>query len=79
MFNIKYCPTWNYYPQAVSLSAAINQGLPDTCEIEEGKTGQFEVFRSGDSFLKGGHGTFFTIEDVKEKLKGVEDAHEQSY
>ena len=79
MYLIRYCGSWNYRPQAESLSAAINNSLLDTCEIEEGKTGQFEVFRSGDSFLKGGHGTFFTIEDVKEKLKGVKDAHEQSY
>ena len=70
MYLIKYCGAWNYRPQAESLSAAINNSLPDTCEIREGETGQFELFRSGESFMKAGHGKFFTIEDVKEKLAG---------
>ena len=70
MYLIKYCGAWNYRPQAESLSAAINNSLPDTCEIVEGEKGQFELFRSGDSFLKTGHGKFFTIEDVKEQLEG---------
>jgi hypothetical protein len=42
--------------------------FPDTCEIEQGETGQFELFQSGVSFMKTGHGKFFVIEDVKEKL-----------
>ena len=48
--------------------------FPDTCEIEEGETGQFELFRSGESFMSAGHGKFFDIEDVKEKMveKGLE-------
>ena len=50
------------------MSAAINNTLPDTCEIEEGETGQFELFRSGESFMSAGHGKFFDIEDVKEKM-----------
>ena len=68
MWNIKYCGSWNYRPQAESLSAQINQHLPDTCAIEEGSTGQFEIFHNGESFLKGGHGIFFEFEDVKKKL-----------
>ena len=41
----------------------------ETCEIEEGETGQFEIFKSGESILsKKEHGGFFTIEDVKKKL-----------
>ena len=68
MWTIKYCGSWNYRPQATSLSAAINNTLPDTCEIEEGETGQFELFRSGESFMSAGHGKFFDIEDVKEKM-----------
>ena len=74
MWTIKYCGSWNYRPQAESLSAAINNTLPDTCEIEEGETGQFELFRSGESFMSAGHGKFFDIEDVKEKMveKGLE-------
>ena len=68
MFLIKYCGQWNYRPQATSLSAAINNTLPDTCEIEEGETGQFELFMSGESFLKAGHGKFFGIEEVKQKM-----------
>ena len=56
------------------MSAAINNTLPDTCEIEEGETGQFELFLSGESFIKAGHGKFFGIEEVKEKIveKGLE-------
>ena len=50
------------------MSAAINNTLPDTCEIEEGETGQFELFMSGESFLKAGHGKFFGIEEVKHKM-----------
>ena len=74
MWTVKYCGQWNYRPQAESLSAAINNTLPDTCEIEEGETGQFELFRSGESFMSAGHGKFFDIEDVKEKMveKGLE-------
>ena len=68
MWTVKYCCRWNYRPQAESLSAAINQEFPDTCEIEEGETGQFELFMSGDTFLKAGHGKFFGIEEVKQKM-----------
>ena len=50
------------------MSAAINNSFPDTCEIEEGETGQFELFHSGESFLKAGHGKFFGIEEVKVKM-----------
>ena len=69
MFKIKYCGSWNYKPQATSLSAAINNTLPDTSEIEEGERGQFELFMSGESFLKAGHGKFFGIEDVLVELR----------
>ena len=62
MWNIKYCGSWNYRPQAESLSADINNRLLDTCEIEQGDTGQFELFRSGESFIKAGHGKFITID-----------------
>ena len=68
MWTVKYCGQWNYRPQAESLSAAINNTLADTCEIEEGETGQLELFMSGESFLKAGHGKFFGIEEVKEKM-----------
>ena len=68
MWKIKYCGSWNYKPQATSLSAAINNMFPDTSGIEEGETGQFELFRSGESFMSAGHGKFFDIEDVKRKL-----------
>ncbi len=67
MWTIKYCGSWNYRPQAESLSAQINQHFPDTCEIEEGATGQFELFRNGEPFLKN-IGRFIEFEDVKEKL-----------
>jgi len=42
--------------------------FPDTSGIEEGETGQFELFRNGESFMSAGHGKFFDLEDVKKKL-----------
>ena len=69
MWKIKYCGSWNYRPQAERLSAAINNNtLLDTCEIEEGETGQFELFFNGESFLRPSNGKFFGIEEVKEKM-----------
>ena len=50
------------------MSASINSLLPDTSGIEVGETGQFELFRNGESFMKAGHGKFFDLENVKEKL-----------
>ena len=50
------------------MSAAINSLFPDTCAIKEGERGQFELFQSGVSFMSAGHGKFFDLEDVKEKL-----------
>ena len=35
--------------------------FPDTSEIEEGEKGQFELFQSGVSFMKAGHGKFFDL------------------
>jgi hypothetical protein len=57
------------------LSAAINSLFPDTCEIEVGKIGQFELFRSGESFMskKDNRGKFFDFEDVKNKLTEMGD------
>jgi len=72
MWTIKYCGMWNYYPQAASLSAQINLHHYETCEIEEGDNGQFEIFKSGKSILsKKDYGDFFTIEDVKKKLEAM--------
>jgi|TARA_R110000744_G_scaffold308811_2_gene416839 hypothetical protein len=52
------------------LSAEINSKYYETCNIEVGDNGQFEIFKSGDSILsKKEHGDFFTIEDVKKKLE----------
>ena len=42
--------------------------FPDTCEIEEGEGGQFELFRNGESFMKKRTGKFFDLEYVKKKL-----------
>ena len=71
MFTIKYCSS--YYTQAISLSAKINSMVLDTCEIEEGKKGQFEVFRSGELFLsKEDMGRFPTKEDVDDMIKELE-------
>ena len=68
MWVIKYCSNWNYISKATSLSAAINSLFPDTCAIEEGERGQFELFQSRKSFMSAGHGKFFGLEDVKKKL-----------
>ena len=66
---IKYCGSWNYKPQAESLSAEM-KALGFNVIIHEGETGQFEIFKSGKSILsKKDHGDFFTIEDVKKKLE----------
>ena len=47
-----------------------NMGL--STSIEEGDTGQFELFESQqgewNSFLKAGHGKFITLKEVKNKL-----------
>ena len=70
MWTIKYCGVWNYRPYAESLSAEINSKYYETCEMEVGDSGQFEIFKSGKSILsKKDHGDFFTIEDVKKKLE----------
>ena len=72
MWTVKYCGSWNYRPQAESLSADINLHFPDTCEIEEGVKGQFELFRNGESFLKI-TGKFIDLSDVKAKLEEIGD------
>ena len=73
-WKIKYCGAWNYKPQAESLSAEMNEaGLSTT--IEEGSNGQFELFQSYQdewvSYMKEGHGTFFTLLDIERKLSGL--------
>ena len=73
MFNIKYCTSWNYYPQAARLSAHINNNVLDTCGIEGGKRGQFDIFRNGELFLsKEDMGRFPTKEDVDAMIKELE-------
>ena len=75
MWTIKYCGAWNYRPQAEGLSAEINSKYYETCEIEVGDNGQFEIFKSGVSILsKKEFGDFFTIEDVKKKLEETDQS-----
>ena len=72
MWIIKYCSSWNYQPQAESLSVDMNNaGLPTT--YQEGETGQFELFHDSTSYLKEGNGVpkFFTLADVERKLGGL--------
>ena len=72
MYSIKYCGQWNYRPHAESLSAKINSLLGDTCEIEEGETGQFDVFLSGKLVAsKAQLGRFVEFEDLD--IKRFED------
>ena len=77
MWKIRYCGSWNYKPQAESLSAEMEKS-GFTVIIEEGDTGQFELFKKVEnhwvSFMKGGQGEFFTLKDFEEKLgKTVQD------
>ena len=45
----------------------------DTCEIEGGEKGQFDIFRSGELFLsKEDMGRFPTKEDVDEMIEQLE-------
>ena len=47
------------------MSAHINSNVMDTCEIEGGEKGQFDIFRNGELFLsKEDMGRFPTKEDV---------------
>ena len=51
-----------------------NAGLSTT--VEAGDKGQFELFKYGkgarwNSFMKAGHGVFFTLRDVELKLSGI--------
>ena len=48
-----------------------NAGLPTT--IEEGETGQFELFHNSTPYLKEGNVVpkFFTLADVERKLGGL--------
>ena len=75
MWIIRYCGSWNYKPQAESLSVAMNNaGLTTT--YEEGEKGQFELFRKVENYegtyMKEGPGVpkFFTLADVEKKLAG---------
>ena len=74
MWIIKYCSSWNYRPQAESLSVDMNNaGLTTT--YEEGETGQFELFKDNASYMKedvrDGIPKFFTFEDVEKRLGGL--------
>ena len=68
MWTVKFWNSSVYRTQAEYISAQINLHLPDTCEIEEGQEGQFEIFHSGKLFMKAEHGNFFDFEDIKKKL-----------
>ena len=55
------------------MSAHINSNIMDTCEIEAGEKGQFDIFRSGELFLsKEDMGRFPTKEDVDDMIKELE-------
>ncbi|MCH2405053.1 MAG: hypothetical protein MK200_02515 [Nitrosopumilus sp.] len=49
----------------------------DTCEIEGGEIGQFDIFRSGELFLsKENLGRFPTKEDVDDMIEKLESFSE---
>jgi len=55
------------------LSAHINSNVMDTCEIEGGENGQFDIFRNGELFLsKEDMGRFPTKEDVDHMIEQLE-------
>jgi len=55
------------------LSAHINSNVLDTCGIEGGEKGQFDIFRNGELFLsKEDMGRFPTKEDVDAMIKELE-------
>ena len=55
------------------MSAHINSNVMDTCEIEGGENGQFDIFRSGELFLsKENLGRFPTKEDVDDMIEELE-------
>ncbi len=80
---IKYCGSWNYKPQAESLSAEMKE-FGFNVMIQEGETGQFELFKhkgtnynfnaeNWTSYMKEGEGIpkFFTLRDVEKKLSNL--------
>ena len=79
-WKIKYCSSSNYKPQAERLSAEMNE-LGFNTTIEEGNTGQFELYRlitveNSDywtSYMTGGNKVpkVFTLRDVELKLSGL--------
>ena len=74
MWIIKYCGSWNYRPQAESLSVEMNNaGL--TTRYEEGDNGQFELFKDNASYMKeddrDGIPKFFTLEHIEKRLGGL--------
>ena len=55
------------------MSAHINSNIMDTCEIEKGERGQFDIFRNGELFLsKEDMGRFPTKEDVDDMIEQLE-------
>ena len=55
------------------MSAHINSNIMDTCGIEGGEKGQFDVFRNGELFLsKEDMGRFPTKEDVDDMIEQLE-------
>jgi len=55
------------------LSAHINSNVMDTCEIEGGEKGPFDIFRNGELFLsKEDMGRFPTKEDVDHMIEQIE-------
>ena len=60
------------------MSAHINSNVMDTCEIEGGEKGQFDIFRNGELFLsKEDMGRFPTKEDVDDMIEQLESFAEE--
>ena len=69
MWTVKFWNSSVYRTQAEYISEQINLHLPDTCEIEEGSKGQFDLFHNGNIILsKAAIGRFPTIDDINYEL-----------
>ena len=70
--TIEYCTSWNYYPQASSLAAAIKSELGHTSEYIKSGGGLFEVTANGKIiFSKKETGRFPSNDEVIKNLRSV--------
>lgn len=70
--TIEYCVSWNYFPQASSLAAAIKKEFNVTAEYIKSGGGVFEVVKDGNLiFSKRSSGRFPNNEEVINGIKST--------